>query len=82
MTFVDSFDKLCILFGHLWRNCGLSVAPKLHIIERHLPDYMRKFGRIGILAKDIMEMAWIRDHKWEEANAFILNWEKRELLSS
>ena len=79
---VDIFDKLCKLFGHLWRNCGLSVTPKLHIIERHLSDYMRKFGRIGILAEDIMERTWIQDHKWEEANAFILNWEKRELLSS
>jgi hypothetical protein len=29
-----------------------------------------------------MERTWIQDHKWEEANAFILNWEKRELLSS
>ena len=80
--FVDTFDKLCKLFGHLWRNCGLSVTPKLHIIERHLSDYMRKFGRIGILAEDIMERTWVWDHKWEEANAFILNWEARELLSS
>ena len=71
---VDTFDKLCKLFGHLWRNCGLSVTPKLHIIEHHLSDYMRKFGRIGILAEDIMERTWIKDHKWEEANSFILNW--------
>ena len=79
---VDTFDKLCKLFGHLWRNCGLSVTPKLHIIERHLSDYMRKFGRIGILAEDIMERTWIKDHKWEEANAFILKWETRESLLS
>jgi hypothetical protein len=66
--FVDTFEKLCILFGHLWRKCGLSVTPKLHIIERHLPDFMR----IGILAEDIMEKTWIKAHKWEEANVFIL----------
>ena len=43
---------------------------------------MRKFGRIGILAEDIMERTWINDHKWEEANAFILKWETRESLLS
>jgi hypothetical protein len=26
---------------------------------------MRKFG-MGILAEDIMERTWIRDHRWEE----------------
>ena len=43
---------------------------------------MRKFGRIGILDEDITERTWIRDHRWEEANAFILKWDTRESLLS
>ena len=45
---LDSFDKLCSLFGELWRNFGINVSPKVHIIESHLNDYCR----LGILTDD------------------------------
>ena len=52
---LDFFDQLCSLFGELWRKFGLNVSPKVHIIESHLNDYMRRFGRLGILTDDTME---------------------------
>ena len=39
-----------------------------------------EFGRLGILAVDIMERIWVYGHKWEDVYAFILNWERRESL--
>ena len=77
---LDTFEKLCCLFGNLWRKCGLNVTPKIHIIESHLNDFMRRFGRLGMLTDDTMERTWIEDHKWEHTYACVLNWQTRSEL--
>ena len=77
---LDTFEKLCCLFGNLWRKCGLNVTPKIHIIESHLNDFMRRFGRLGILTDDTMERTWIEDHKWEHTYSCVLNWQTRTEL--
>ena len=68
------------LFGELWRKCGLIVSPKVHIIESHLNDFMRRFGRLGILTDDTMESTWPEDHLWSRVYSCILNWQKRTEL--
>ena len=74
---LDSFDKLCSSFGELWRKFGLNVSPKVHIIESHLNDYMRRFGRLGMLTDDTMERTWTASHLWSRVYSCILNWEER-----
>ncbi len=58
----------------------MNVTPKIHIIESHLNDFMRRFGRLGILTDDTMERTWIEDHKWEHTYDCVLNWHKRTEL--
>ena len=41
----DDFGKICRYLGMLWRTHGLSVTPKIHILECHVPAFMLKFGR-------------------------------------
>ena len=36
----------------LWRFLGMSVTPKLHAIEDHLLEYLRRFGGIGDIGED------------------------------
>ena len=77
---LDTFGQLCSLFGELWRRCGLNVSPKVHIVESHLNDFMRRFGRLGILTDDTMERTWPEDHLWNRVFSCILNWQKRTEL--
>jgi len=74
---LNSFEKLCSSFGELWRKFGLNVSPKVHIIESHLNDYMRRFGRLGMLTDDTMERTWTASHLWSRVYSCILNWEDR-----
>ena len=60
--------------------CGLIVSPKVHIIESHLNDFMRRFGRLGILTDDTMESTWPEDHLWSRVYSCIFNWQKRTEL--
>ena len=77
---LDTFGQLSSLFGELWRKCGLNVSPKVHIIESHLNECMRRFGRLGMVADDTMERSWPADHLWGRVYSCILNWQHRTEL--
>lgn len=80
--FIEAFDQLCELFRILWKRCGLSETPKVHILVSHVPGIMRKFRRTGILAEYIIERSWIADHNSERMYSCILNWQNRQELKN
>ena len=41
----------------LWRQLGLSVTPKLHMLEDHCIDYMETYGFLGEFDEEFVECA-------------------------
>ena len=33
----------------------ISITPKMHILERHVPEFARKWGTVGFFGEDVIE---------------------------
>ena len=49
----EIFEKACLCFGAKWREYGFSVTPKIHLVESHCCQFMKKYRRF--FAEDSIE---------------------------
>lgn len=52
---VDKLRNLADLALRLWRGLDLSITPKVHAIEDHMVDQIRRLKGIGDLGEDFVE---------------------------
>jgi hypothetical protein len=74
----DDFGKICRYVGMLWRMHGLSVTPKIHILECHVPAFMSKFGRL--FGEDSIERLHASNNRFNRVLANVRRWDERVTL--
>ena len=52
---IDKPEKICTAFGLQWRATLGHVPPKVHLIESHLADHLRRLRCIGLFSEDPIE---------------------------
>jgi hypothetical protein len=52
---INDFGIMCKVFGVFWRKCSLNVTPKVHVVESHLIDVTKRFGRVGLFNENPIE---------------------------
>lgn len=55
---LEKIEKLrfcCKAFGLQWRALFGTVAPKVHVLESHIPDQMARFLCLGLFSEDPIE---------------------------
>ena len=72
---IKDFGIMCQLFGVFWRKCNLNVTPKVHIVESHLVDTMKRFGRVGLFNENPIERVHIENKHWAGVLASFKSWD-------
>ena len=61
---VENFEEKCLQAEEFlraamqsWRDLGMSVTPKLHLLEDHAMIYMRKYGGLADFDEEFVERA-------------------------
>ena len=73
----NTVKKFCIM----WRQCGLSATPKLHIIEHHLVDmFLRRFRGLGEYDKSFMERGHQDRKKLEQRSSNVKKYDQKAVL--
>lgn len=72
------FENACICFGDKWRQYGLSVTPKLHQVEIHVVDFMKKYRRL--FAEDSIERRHQTNNHHSRVLACIHRWHEKILI--
>ena len=52
---IDAFETLCKAFGVQFRAMCGHVPPKVHVLESHLPNQLRRFRCLGLFSEDPIE---------------------------
>jgi hypothetical protein len=52
---IQDFEVVMHRVGLLWRQRGLSVTPKLHVMESHVAEQLRYYGNLGKLCEETIE---------------------------
>ena len=73
---IEDFSIMCKVFGVFWRKCNLNVTPKVHIVESHLIDTMKRFGRVGLFNENPIERVHIQNKHWAGVLSSFKSWEK------
>jgi hypothetical protein len=63
---IEQFRIMRKLFGSIWRKCKLSVAPKVHMVESHLPGVLELHGRLGLFNENPIERYHTYNKRWEK----------------
>jgi hypothetical protein len=79
---LDLFENLCNTFGRMWRvyfkdgigGKKMSITPKLHQLESHLPAQMRQFGCIGDKSEAAIERLHQQGNKEGRRLAAVPTW--------
>jgi hypothetical protein len=85
---LDLFENLCSTFGRMWRvyfkdGMGakkMSITPKLHQLESHLPDQMRLFGCIGDKAESAIERLHYLCNKSGRVLSAVKTWKEQKVI--
>lgn len=54
---INDFGIICKVFGVFWRKYNFNGTPKVHVVESHLIDAMKRFGRVGLFNENPIERA-------------------------
>jgi hypothetical protein len=52
---IQDFEVVMHCVGLLWHQRGLSVTPKLHVMESHVAEQLRYYGNLGKLCEETIE---------------------------
>ena len=52
---INDCEKAITLLDTKWRELGISITPKFHILTRHTIEQVRQFGGIADLVEDFIE---------------------------
>jgi hypothetical protein len=85
---LDLFENLCKAFGRMWRvyfkdgigGKKMSITPKLHQLESHLPAQMRLFGCIGDKSEAAVERLHHKGNKTGRQLAAVPTWHGRKSI--
>ncbi len=53
----------------------MNVTPKVHIVESHLVDTMKRFGRVGFFNENPIERVHIENKHWAGVLASFKSWD-------
>jgi hypothetical protein len=71
----ETFQKACEYLGMKWREYGLSPTPKVHSLERHVPEFMWRYRRL--FAEDSIERGHAINNRFNRVLACINRWEHK-----
>jgi len=77
---IDDLCKFCKRFGEDYRTYfpKSPIPPKLHILESHVPDYVKSFGVLGLFSEDLIERCHHINKIFDRIYSAIKEFEKRE----
>lgn len=59
-------EKQIDRFSKLWRDLGLSVTPKVHIMECHLLPFLTKIHVLGLFSEEAIERTHKEAHEYAQ----------------
>ena len=69
------FEKSCKYLGMRWREYGLSPTPKLHSLERHVPDFMWRYRRL--FGEDSIERGHATKNRFNRCLQCVRRWDDK-----
>jgi len=77
---ISTFELLAHFFEYLWREAGYSATPKLHMLEIHVVDDLRRFGCTGLFAEQVIEREHHNQHVADVQFQCFTSWTQRNQL--
>ena len=79
---IEDFGKVAKYFGCLWRErlTNKSVPPKLHVLEEHAVQFLRRWRKTGNFGEDPVERQHHVENKYNRLFNNIKNWSDKKKL--